>query len=64
MRKQQQKKRHTMESQSAVTEHVARRLHEERVRHGMSQTELGKRPSSRCRNTRRAAIASRRRRFI
>jgi transcriptional regulator with XRE-family HTH domain len=43
MRKQQRKKRHSMESQSAVTEHVARRLHEERVRHGMSQTELGKR---------------------
>ena len=43
MRKQQRKKRHTMESQSAITEHVARRLREERVRHGMSQTELGKR---------------------
>ena len=39
----QRKKRHTMESQSAITEHVARRLREERVRHGMSQTELGKR---------------------
>ena len=43
MRKQQRTKAHPSKMQSAITEHVARRLREERVRHGLSQTELGKR---------------------
>jgi transcriptional regulator with XRE-family HTH domain len=43
MRKQQRTKAHPSKMKSAITEHVARRLREERVRHGLSQTDLGKR---------------------
>ena len=43
MRKQQRTKARPRKMQSAITEHVALRLREERVRHGLSQTDLGKR---------------------
>ena len=43
MRKQKRAKGRPIKMQSAITDHVARRLREERVRHWLSQTDLGKR---------------------